>query len=238
MENTHIQRRKKPSLLPVLLGVFIQSVVWLIFTAIPAAIQVYQFYGGTVSTFNTIPSWVWFAPLTLYIVYVGGRTIYKYRKELENYNSQGNLFDDTLTAYKAPTRNQLLHRIGVDIQKLSDEFKPIRDKRVTEKHDQYIVAKEIFDKIKEELLPHANLVLLDTPIPEKLNELEKRLTKYSDEIGSLSQDEYDRVAYGKTKEKVPQDILGRITKTRDALNELDIEIDAIIFSIFNDCIGY
>jgi hypothetical protein len=39
-----------------------------------------------VNTLNTIPAWVWFAPLTIYIVYVIRRTIYVYRKELNEYN--------------------------------------------------------------------------------------------------------------------------------------------------------
>lgn len=80
-------KKKKPSVSKILLGVLATSVLWVILVFIPAGIQIYEFLGGSVAMLDEYPAWVWFAPLVMYIIYVAGRTIYLYRKELDKYNS-------------------------------------------------------------------------------------------------------------------------------------------------------
>lgn len=82
-----MSRKKKPSLFVVFWEVFANSLLQLIITLIPAAIQIYQFYGGTVKMLENIPSWIWFAPLIVYIAFVVVRSFYLYRKKLNDYNS-------------------------------------------------------------------------------------------------------------------------------------------------------
>jgi len=80
-------KKKRISLPKILFSVLGTSVLWIILVLIPAGIQIYQFFGGTVNMLDNLPSWVWFAPLYIYIVYVFGRTIYEYQKELKEDNS-------------------------------------------------------------------------------------------------------------------------------------------------------
>jgi hypothetical protein len=76
-------RRKNPSLFKILIRVIAQSLAGVIITLIPAFIQVYQFFGGTVNMLNQLPPWMFFIPFVIYIFYVIVRTMVVYRNELK-----------------------------------------------------------------------------------------------------------------------------------------------------------
>lgn len=130
--------------------------------------------------------------------------------------------------YEAPTRGQLKHKIGIDIQKFGEQFKVIRYKSVNDKYDQYLIVAKIFETIRTESLPHANLILKDTPIPDLLGKIKNQLTRYSLQIGDLATNEADRLYYGKGHAPVPRDVLDRIMQTRDTLSQIDNDIDFMV----------
>jgi uncharacterized membrane protein YbhN (UPF0104 family) len=80
-------KKKRPSFPKILFGILGTTVLWIVVVFIPAGIQIYEFFGGTINMLNQIPSWAFFVPLFLYIVCVVVRAIYEYRKELREYNS-------------------------------------------------------------------------------------------------------------------------------------------------------
>lgn len=82
-----MSNKKKPSPAKILFMVLGTSVLWIFLVLIPAGIQIYQFFGGDIYMLNQFPSWVWFAPLFIYIMYVLARTAHEYRKELEIYQN-------------------------------------------------------------------------------------------------------------------------------------------------------
>ena len=141
-----------------------------------------------------------------------------------NYNTLGAPF----VGYESPTRKQLIRRIGVDIQKFHEQFKPIRYKPVNDKYDQWLVANGIFEVMHKELLPHANIELKSTPVPNLFIEIARNLTRYSLQISDQAQAEADRLYHIKHGGRVPKDVVIRINDIENTIGRLDEETDSMI----------
>jgi len=130
--------------------------------------------------------------------------------------------------FETPSRQQLMHIIGVDIQKFRDKFISIRYKKPDEKWNQYVEANKIFSKINTELLFHANIILKDTQIPWTINQLSIQMTKYSLRISELSYNDAERISWGKGHMPIPKDVIDRVNEARDSLSQLDQDIESLV----------
>ena len=137
-----------------------------------------------------------------------------------------------------PTRNDLKHRIGVDIQKFAEQFKAFKYRsKIGDKCAQYTNVSETFKPMYDDLLPHAKLILSDTSIPELIVDLQRQITLCWMRLSDISAEQEQRSGYITGHEPVPRDLLYRLDVSLKSLDEIIAKIDSLIDQLIELCKG-
>ncbi len=131
---------------------------------------------------------------------------------------------NTPPEFYVPDKEELKHKINIDTQKFSNKFKSSIYASGQERQRRYYEALEVIDTIWKDLLPHANRILKDTPIPNLINEIRNQMTRYWMNISTLSSLYDDKYKLIRAEQQ-----FDRLSQER--INNLEIEIDKIISNI-------
>lgn len=126
--------------------------------------------------------------------------------------------------FGVPTRGELLHKLGVEIQKFREKFNNFKNSsRIIDKNLQYPEALNSFQPIQNELLPHVNLILKNTRVPKIIKEMSENLALCKMRLGDIliAQEQNVNMPYDRQRN---EKIITSIKSLDEAITSIDLLI--------------
>jgi len=138
------------------------------------------------------------------------------------------------------TKKDLRLQIGIELQVFDRAFHDVVRAHFRELHDTYGKADQILEKLTSDLFFRANLLLTDTPIPEKLFELRKYYNQYSQDLfihHSIEGEIRDYIIKNKSKKRlrVPPELEEREQYFNISVNTNQLMVQYIVRDILELC---